>query len=208
MIDVLQRFKYYTVPNPNMVRESALGNVITFMDKIGVYDVVLPFLLVFTLVFAILERSRILGTEGKDKDPRKNLNAIVAFVISFLVVASSKLVESITQISSQITLLIMLSISFLMTVGLFHQEGELWGDKGLKEGWKTTFLTINFIGVLLIFLTAIKTPRGTTWLEEFWNWLGKFYTSAAVGTVILLVVIIVFVGWVIAPSAKKKEDKA
>ena len=37
-----------------MVEESAFRGVINILAKIGVYDIVLPFLLVFTIIFAIL----------------------------------------------------------------------------------------------------------------------------------------------------------
>ena len=53
---------------------SAFRGAIEFFDKIGVYDVILPFLLVFTIVFAILEKTKVFGTddiEGK-KLTKKN----------------------------------------------------------------------------------------------------------------------------------------
>ena len=36
---------------------SVLGNTIEFFTRFGMFDVVLPFLLVFTIVFAILEKN-------------------------------------------------------------------------------------------------------------------------------------------------------
>ena len=36
---------------------------IDFLDKLGVYEVLLPFLLIFTIVFAILEKTKVFGTE-------------------------------------------------------------------------------------------------------------------------------------------------
>ena len=42
---------------------SNFREAILFLDKLGVYDVVLPFLLVFTTLYAILEKSKIFGTE-------------------------------------------------------------------------------------------------------------------------------------------------
>ena len=181
---------------------SALGNVIVFFDRIGIYDVVLPFLLVFTIMFAIFERSNILG---KDK---QNLNAMAAFVIAFLVVASSQLVQTITQISSQVVVLVMMSVFFVIMVGVFSKEGEV-GKEGLKDGtWKTIFYTINGVGLLLIFLNAVKTDSGKTWLVVLVDWLNQFWTSAAVASVILVIVIILFIGWVIKPSEEpKKEEK-
>ena len=70
--------------------ESTFREMIGFLDKIGIYDVVLPFILVFTIVFVILEKTRVLGTETIEGKPytKKNINAMVAFVIAFFVVGS------------------------------------------------------------------------------------------------------------------------
>ena len=47
---------------------SVFGEAIQFLAKLGIYDVVLPFLLVFTIVFAIMEKTKLLGTEkGKEE---------------------------------------------------------------------------------------------------------------------------------------------
>ena len=88
---------------------SAFREVIEFFQDIGLYDVVLPFLLVFTIVFAILEKTRVFGTEKIEGNEytKKNLNAVTAFVIAFFVVASSKLVEIITTVSSYTVILLM-----------------------------------------------------------------------------------------------------
>ena len=68
---------------------SAFRGMIEFLDKIGVYDVILPFLLVFTAVFSILEKTRILGMETIDgkEYTRKNQNSMLAFVMAFFFVA-------------------------------------------------------------------------------------------------------------------------
>ena len=78
---------------------SAFRNVIEFFEEIGLYDVVLPFLLVFTVVFAMLEKSRVLGYDeiNGEKVPKKNLNSMVAFVIAFLTIASTKVVAVINE---------------------------------------------------------------------------------------------------------------
>ena len=47
----------------NMV--SSFRETIIFFEELGVYDVILPFLLVFCIVFAILEKSKIFGTEKR-----------------------------------------------------------------------------------------------------------------------------------------------
>jgi len=128
-----------------MVEKTVFRGIISFLEQIGVYDVILPFLLVFTIVFAILEKTKILGTEtieGKQYT-KKNINAMVAFVISFLVVASTKLVSAINQALASIVLLLLLAVFFLLLVGSFFKEGE---DVFLKGGWRTFFMFIMFFG--------------------------------------------------------------
>jgi len=65
--------------------ESMLAESLQFLSRLGVFDVILPFLLVFTIVYAILEKTKVLGTEkvGGKVASRKNLNSMVSFVIGF-----------------------------------------------------------------------------------------------------------------------------
>ncbi|MBI4150878.1 hypothetical protein HY492_02020, partial [Candidatus Woesearchaeota archaeon] len=138
---------------------TVLGNVLEFFGKIGIYDVVLPFMLTFTIVYAILDRTQVLGTEkiGGDSHPKRNLNAMVAFVIGFLVIASSRLVETITSVSSNVVILLLLGVFFLMLVGSFYKQGGLWDEeKGFTKSWFFwIFSVIMFIGIIAIFMNAL-----------------------------------------------------
>jgi len=174
-----------------------LGNAIDFFKTLGVYDVLLPFLLVFTVMFAILERTQLLGTEGEKKHTKKNLNAMISFVIAFFVVASSKLVETITQVSSEIVILLMLIVFFLMLVGIFYKKSDIEKEGVfLQDAWKTGFMIFVAICIIFIFLDAIKTDAGDTWLQVFWDWLSSFYTDTSVAAILLIIFVIVVIAFI------------
>ena len=175
---------------------SAFRGAIEFFDKIGVYDVILPFLLVFTIVFAILEKTKVFGTEkvGEQDLSKKNLNSMAAFVIAFIVIASSKIVAVITKISSHVVVLLLLSVFFLLLVGSFFKEGEA---TFLEGKWKYLFMLIMFIGIVLIFLNAIENDSGESWLSWGWDQVTNNWSSNAVASIILLVVIIAFMVYVV-----------
>lgn len=184
-----------------------LGNVLEFLKQLGVYDVLLPFLLVFTIVFALLERTRIFGVDKVDKEeyPKKNLNAMAAFVISFLVIASSQLVGAITQISSQIVLVLFLVVFFLLLVGAFYEEGEV-GKKGLSdEPYKTIFIILIFAAVLFIFLNAL-TYNNKSWLQAGYEFMRDNISSPAVGALILVIFIILFIVFITKQPKPEKKD--
>ncbi|MBD3249358.1 hypothetical protein GF336_04905 [Candidatus Woesearchaeota archaeon] len=183
-----------------MVEQSTFRGVLEFLGKIGVYDVILPFLLVFTIVFAILERTKILGTEkiGDNTYTKKNLNSMVAFVISFLVIASTKLVATINRALADATLLLLLFVMFLLLVGVFFKEGEVF----VSERWRAFFMVIAFVGLVLIFLNALD------WLSPFWDFLKNNWETQWVGSAILLLFAAAFI-WYITREQKapaKKEE--
>ncbi|PIN72650.1 hypothetical protein COV21_01515, partial [Candidatus Woesearchaeota archaeon CG10_big_fil_rev_8_21_14_0_10_45_5] len=91
---------------------SNFRETLTLFEQLGVYDVILPLLLVFTIVFAILEKTMVLGYEkiGDKKYTRKNLNSMVAFVTALLVVGSTKLVAMINETVSNTVLLLIMSV--------------------------------------------------------------------------------------------------
>lgn len=189
-----------------MAQESVLSNVIGFLDKIGVYDVILPFLLVFTIVFAMLEKTKLFGTEtiSGTEFPKKNLNAMVAFVMSFLVIASSRLVETITNISANVVVLLLASVFFLLLIGSFYKPGE---DVALIEGWRTTWMIIMFVGLVLIFMNAITTQSGQTWLEYSLDFLARYWDDAAVASIILLIFVWLFISWITKSEKEEKKEE-
>lgn len=189
-----------------MAEEPVFRGIIDFFVKLGIYDVILPFLLVFSVVFAILEKTKVFGTETVDghEVTRKNINAMVAFVIAFLVIASKKLVETINKALANIVLLLLLIVMFLMLIGAFFQKGE---DVSLKEGgWRTTFMVIIFVAIVLIFLNAIPTDDGGNWLSVAWYWLIDNWDGNVAGSVILIIVVIIFV--VILTRDRKSSEKS
>lgn len=169
---------------------TVFGGVVQFLDRLGVYDVVLPFLLVFTIVFAILEKTRVLGIEkaGGEEFTKKNLNAIVAFVIAFLVVASTTLVRAINEVLANVVLLLVLVISFLMLVGVFFGTKEFTLTE--HPGWTRFFMVLIFLAIVVIFLQALgwlTIAIGFILLTPDFEW---------VATVVLLVFIIAFMWYV------------
>ncbi|MGM5488358.1 MAG: hypothetical protein ACQESG_05400 [Nanobdellota archaeon] len=185
---------------------SVFRGILDFFHKIGIYDVVLPFLLVFTIVFAIFEKTRVLGVDvhSDKKYTKKNLNAMVAFVIAFFVIASSQLVEIITQVSSQMVILLLLSVFFLLLVGSFYGHSD--EPFALSDTWKKVFTVIMFLGIVSIFLMAIKTEDGTPWLEWFLMYLYQNASSTAVASILLMIIVIGLMLFVVYDKKEKNAE--
>ncbi len=170
--------------------DSQFREAFAFLETLGVFDVVLPFLLVFTIAFAMLEKTKVFGTENIDGKvyTKKNLNALASFAISFFTVASARVVDALTQISANAVILMFAAVFFLMLIGSFSEEK----DKGffLEKTWKTMFMIVMFAGLFAIFLNAITVSDGRTWLEWIFDWLGQFSSNVSVAAVVLIGIVI------------------
>ena len=190
-----------------MADTTVLGGAINFLGKIGFYDYILPFILVFTILYAIFEKTKVLGTEIIDgvTYPKKNLNAMVSFVIAMFVIVSDAIVGVITQTSTYMVVLILASVFFMILVGSFHKEGK---EPFFLEGkWKTTFTWIMFVGLMGIFLSALKSPTSNkSWLSIILNSFDGSYTGEIASTIILLGIIGGFIMLITKENKPKRRE--
>jgi|SRR3989344_5869788 len=182
---------------------TVLDPAIDFLKAFGLFSIILPFLLVFTLIFAILEKTKVLGQE--DGRSKKNLNAIIAFVIGLLVVATATIVETINEALPNVVLLIVISISFLILIGTFWTSGEL-DFRREHKGWYAFFMLLFFIAIIGIFLQAIKI-NGNSVLEVILDYIITNFGGAVIGGLIMLIVIIAAIWLVVQGKEEEKGGK-
>jgi len=188
--------------------ESVFRGGLAFLEQVGVYDVVLPFLLVFTLVYALLEKTKVLGVQkdpySKDKTEyaKRNLNSMVAFVIAFFVIASSQLVALINQTVSHVFILLLLSVMFMLVVGTFGKDEEFFFEKKYQH----IFAWIMGVAIVFIFLNAVG------WLEIAYDFLKVNWSTEVVSSLLFIGAIAIFIAIISKPvkttnSTKKIVDE-
>lgn len=168
---------------------SVFRESLTFMDQIGLYDVVLPFLLIFTLVFGVLEKSKIFGEEkGADGKPysRKNLNAMVAFCTAFFFVASAQLVALINVFVARVALVLVILVMLMILLASFHAPSAT-GFNLMDMALGKWLVYVVLIAVILIF------ADGVGWLGPAWDYVVGNWNSTLMATIILFGVVIGFI---------------
>ena len=86
---------------------SELTQFMNNLESLGFYDVALPFILIFTLIFAILQKIKIFGENSK------NFNAIIALSMALLVVRQVSIVEIMNQFLPQVSLIALVFVVIL-----------------------------------------------------------------------------------------------
>jgi hypothetical protein len=144
-------------------------------------EFILPFLLAFMLVFALLEKTEILG---KDK---KTINAIVAFVAGIILVTAVFPKSVITNLVLFLTISIIV-VFVIMGLWTFIIEGDTEiNTKVLK--W---FLILGVgLGLLFLIIWTIQVQTGLLdWISER-DWGGPLWTNIIFAVVIAVALALV-----------------
>jgi len=168
---------------------------VTALSHPLVVEVILPFLLVFTVVFGVLQKSEIFG-KGK-----KQIDAIVALVIGLLVISFAKAVGIIVQMTAFLAVLLVIILVFMLLVGAYNKEGDFDGAfKKLK--W------VIGLPVLVAFFVAVIYIAGI-W-DYLWENVFVFNVDGGsmfgtIAFVVIVIIALVVVMW--GGKSEKKEDK-
>ncbi|MFT4326589.1 MAG: hypothetical protein ACMXYK_03760 [Candidatus Woesearchaeota archaeon] len=183
---------------------SYLSESMQFLRQLGLFDVVLPFLLIYVMMFALMERTKIFGTEADGKTPKTNLNAMFSFAVSFFAIGTARVVGVINKAIGPVMIFLLSIVLFLLLVSVFQKDGM----KEFSSKWMVGFTIAILLIITLIFLGSITTSRGTSWLEVAWNFifsLGRSSNSGAVGAVLLLLIVGGMIAWISGGSSKPKD---
>jgi hypothetical protein len=164
------------------------------LEAWGFTDVLLPFILIFTIVFATLQKTKILG-EGK-----KQYNVVVSLVMaaaaifphitgSYIELIGFDPVVVINQSLPQVSIILVAIIMMLLIIGVFGNEVDFAGTS--LSGW---IVILAFIAVLLIFGSAV----GWFYLPD---WL-YFLQDPEIQSLVIMILVFGIIIWFIT-----KEDK-
>ncbi|MBW2997922.1 hypothetical protein KY321_00145, partial [Candidatus Woesearchaeota archaeon] len=130
---------------------SDLRNSLNFLDSIGFMNVLLPFLFAFVVLFGILEKTKVFGTEnGKSK---KNINAMTAFIISFIFISFTSYVDSLIKYLQILSMMLIFIMGLAYLFAIFKLDMTIFSKK-------TFFTMILFIIAIVAFFYSMGLLNG------------------------------------------------
>lgn len=113
------------------------GGVFMELEAMGLFEIMLPFLLVFTVSFAVINRTKIFGD-------RKGVDVVVALVLAFLAVRNEFFVNLMKSFLPNVAMFMIVILMFLMMFGIFAGEKKDWTRIPLFLGALVSFVFILF----------------------------------------------------------------
>lgn len=153
---------------------------------------VLPFILVFTLIFAILQKTKILG------DGKKQIDALVALAIGLIVVSFGYATGIILSLIPILAIGAVVILCFLMLYGMVFEPGKFEVHKHIKLG-------IGIIGGIVVIVATMAVTGAWDYVLDMFR--GGENGLISVTNLIFVAVIIVALAMALLGGGGEKKDK-
>lgn len=164
-----------------------IDTVLSELDTIGFFRYILPLLLIFAIVFAILSKMKIL-------EDKKGINFIISISIALIAITNPVVSDFFSVLFPKLGQGISILLIAMILIGVFV---PLWQDKGVN-GWGWGNYIFMGIGIL-IFLVATFSSLSTIGFAGSWWW------DRYMGAIIVLLII---AGAIIAVMTAKNRPAA
>ena len=160
----------------------AIGDLLNKWAEAGFFSYLLPFLLIFSLVFGILTRVKIF----KDN---KVVNGIIALAVAMMSLQFSFVPAFFSQIFPRVGVGLAIILAVMIIVGLFADE----------KSPVTNYILVG-IGLIIVGIVIVQSAGAVGWQSGGWwtdNW------PVIVGAIFLVILVAVVIG-----SAGGKDKNA
>lgn len=163
----------------NIGGATSITDVLNIWNDIGVFSYVIPFLLIFSIVFAILQKSKILSDVD---NPNKPILAIIAVSSSLLSLQFDFVAEFFAVIFPRFGMGISILLVAMIFIRFFSPDDEK-GQKAMAAvGW--------LVGVSII-VWALSEWDDWSRQGGFGFWFGEYFWSLVILGVIIFAIVLV-----------------
>lgn len=154
---------------------------ILFLADLGVADIILPFILIFVVLFAVLEKTQSLQT--------RQLRSVVAFSVALLMIGFDYYVGIFNRLLSLIGLVLIAYVLFMILTGFFTIE--------LKKAWVFSIASI-VMGIILIIVFELS----------FLEWLGNALSATIWPALLTLVIFFGLIYWITSGEVIERQESS
>ncbi|HME87255.1 MAG TPA: hypothetical protein VKE88_02485 [Candidatus Nanoarchaeia archaeon] len=174
----------------------ALQDIFYRLEYLGFTDVFLPFVLIFTIIYAVLNKINIFGTDSK------RFNGIISLALSIGVIVphvlgryppGTDVVQILNSALPNVSLLIVGIVFLLIVIGMF----------GGKAGWGDSFIG-GAITLISLGLVVFIFGNSAGWWQS--GGILSFLEDPDIQAVLLVVIVFGTIVSIITQEDKKDDD--
>jgi hypothetical protein len=169
-----------------------IGQLLTDWEQAGVFSYMLPFLLIFSLVFGLLSKMNVFGN-AQDPNKGKGINAIISVAVAMMALQFDIVSVFFAEIFPRMGVALSIILVLLVVGGLFIPTNK-------ENNWFLVALSV--IVFIIIGAVVVNSFGALGWLTQI-PWLANIWDQY--GSIIIFVLIIVAI--ILASTYEKNPAK-
>ncbi len=161
-------------------------DIILQLETLGLFDFILPFLLMFAIIFGVLSYTKIFGGKG-------GIHAIIAFVIGLLAVRWPVYTDFLNIISPKLGIGMVVILVLVLLIGMFIPK-----DSRAVMGW-----ILMGVGVIIFLIILSQTYSDL----NFFGYGDGYLTEELIGYMIIVGLLIGVIVAIVVGNTSGKESK-
>ena len=165
----------------------AIGNLLFKWEQAGVFSYVLPFLVIFALVFGILQKMTLFGKDSK------GINAVISIAIGLMALQFNMVSIFFSEIFPRMGVALSVILILLVVSGLFLNTK----NKGLMN-------TLMFFAIAVVLVVILSSFNAVGFFSGFG---GGYWWSYNWDSILGIAVVVGLIIFIISPNFQKKEKQ-
>jgi hypothetical protein len=166
---------------------NAVEQGIHFLNEFGLFDVILPFILFFTICYGLLQRIKIFGNDSK------KYNLLIGLIFGFFTVYQLQLTEKLPLFLARVGLLFVISVAIIIIGGLLGIHEEYSGNVTILV--LLSYMIYNIVEIFFGF-TII------------WKVFGSYFDLGLVAPIITALFVFVSIVWFITRGKEPGDTES
>lgn len=159
------------------------GGFLLRLEELGFFDYLLPFLIIFAMVFGILTRIKIF-------EDNKAINGVIALSVGLMSLQFGFVSTFFSELFPRFGIGITIILVILVFLGLFMDPDS----KG------TTYALLG-IGAVIVLVILVQSAEAASW------WYSSFWWRDNIGTILILAFFIAIIGIIVGASSGSKPSR-
>ncbi len=162
-------------------RGGGIGDLLNYWEQAGFFSYILPFLLIFALVYAIISNMKLFGDN-------KGVSAVIALCVGLLSLQFNVVSIFFSEIFPRVGIALSVILAVLIITGLFLDPTQKW--------MKYMLLGMSFI---VLFVVLFQQAYSTFWYDIFY-----FFDTQTFSWVLLGLVVVVLILAIVRPTIQNR----
>lgn len=159
-----------------------IGDLLNYFEQAGFFSYVLPFLLIFALVFVTISNMKLFGEN-------KGVSAVIALCVGLLALQFNVVSLFFSEIFPRVGIALSIMLAVMIILGLFIDPDQKW----------TKYMLLG-MAFITLFIVLFQQAYSSFWYDIFYFFDAKTFSWLMLGIIVVVLIITI-----VKPTFRDRE---